>query len=320
MRYTWRSENHFVRHGSSLEINELLEDARKALCELGDPHFINDSRCSEKKFFRKNGFCLFKSAFFRQENHQETISNIKRRLAKLDVNFVFNKRQTSTNLTEKNAQRIQFITKEFRDTNRRDMFSAEAKNLMQGVHEKALQLASSFFPNGSTQFGSKETILLSKINSDQIQVRHTDLGEEYVGKAILAFGIIDSNTTLIIYPGSHEMGNSNKDKYRPVRFGFDVGDIVLFHPLLIQASDKYHYSNIRLHYYLLNQTESDIEDITYPVGRYELQFMQYHKESMRTVETLDRSRAEKLKRDRARQEGKSKRMCLWNKRRGQQSV
>jgi len=305
-------------HCSSQEIEELMEGVRESLNNLEGPNFIRDQRCSDIRFFRKNGFCLFKNAFPKQMNHPKTIRDMKRDLSRLDVNFVFNKR-TVANLTEKNAQIIQFITKNLRDINRRNLFSAEANNLMQGVHDKALQLASRFFPNGSTQIRSKETLLLSKRNSDQIQDPHTDLGEEYVGKAILAFGIIDNNTTLIIYPGSHEMGNSNKDKFRPVRFGFDVGDLLLFHPLLIHAGDKYHYSNIRLHYYLLNQTESDIEDITYPVGTYELQFMQYCRESMRSVEALDRGRAEKLKRDRARQEGQSKRMCLLNKRRGQQS-
>ena len=66
-----------------------------------------------------------------------------------------------------------------------------------------------------------------------------DLGEEFNGNSLLALSVVDVGTTLIIFPGSHDLTSGRRNRNRPVSFGFDVRDICYFHPRLIHCGDKY---------------------------------------------------------------------------------
>ena len=98
---------------------------------------------------------------------------------------------------------------------------------------------------------------------------------------------------MIIYPGSHHPEDAGRrDRFRPVRVGFEVGDVMFFHPRLIHLGDRYVSANIRLHYYVFAYKLLVWDNITFPVRGTEARLMQWTAVEIRRVETLQKARGE----------------------------
>ena len=98
-------------------------------------------------------------------------------------------------------------------------------------------------------FLTTETLLFSVDGANLIQDLRFDLGEEYVGSALLAFVAIEPITTIILYPGNHRILERPNADYHSKRYSLNVGDVLFFHPRPKRCDGSLH-SNIGLHYYI----------------------------------------------------------------------
>jgi len=148
---------------------------------------------------------------------------------------------------------------------------------------------------GDNFIESVESVLYSAPNSSIIQNPHSDLGEEMVGKSILAFAVVHPNTTMIAYPGSHNPGRrGRRNRFRPVRYRLNVGDIFYFHPRLIHCGDSYRQANVRVHYYLFTHRKTKWADITFPVRETEARQMLWAAGEQSRFEELGKARGDAL--------------------------
>jgi ectoine hydroxylase-related dioxygenase (phytanoyl-CoA dioxygenase family) len=69
---------------------------------------------------------------------------------------------------------------------------------------------------------------------------------------VLCLLALEADTTILLTRKTHVKG-FDKQNYAVGRYELSVGDILLFHPLLIHAGDAYHNSNLRLHYYVFRE-------------------------------------------------------------------
>ena len=110
-----------------------------------------------------------------------------------------------------------------------------------------------------------ETVLYSTDNATLRQRAHNDLPRELANQAVLAFVCLEPNTTIIMFRSSHKsIGVIGEDVF-PHVYELRVGDVLLFHPLLVHAGDRYSVSNMRLHYYVMNLDCDWVVDTTYTV-------------------------------------------------------
>jgi len=267
---------------SNREIRDTMASIRSNLNDLEGTNYITNPRSNTMSYFQRNGFCVFRNFLCPQHVHQNTVNKMKEDFEGSTFNIVFNDRPVRANTNRDTAERLQFLTKTF-DRNHRGAFNNDAEALLEYAEYQTRKAATKFFAANS-EIQTVETVLYSRANSNTIQNPHTDLSEEYVGDSMLAFVIIHPDTTLIIYPGSHNVTDSNRIRYRPQRFGFEIGDIVLFHPLLIHCGDYYAETNLRLHYYLFARPGLSWSNITFPVRDYVLRLIEWTNKERRATD------------------------------------
>ena len=67
---------------------------------------------------------------------------------------------------------------------------------------------------------------------------------------------LEDNTTIVMTRGTHVINDLSGSKRIPRRYKLSAGDIIYFHPLTIHGGDSFLASNIRIHYYCLEDKEN----------------------------------------------------------------
>jgi ectoine hydroxylase-related dioxygenase (phytanoyl-CoA dioxygenase family) len=262
---------------------------RQNLNDLNESIRITNPRSHTMSYFQRNGFCVFRQNLTEHNINPDTVNQMKTEFEEQNFEIVFNDRPIRNTTSRIRAQRLQYLSKILEQDNRHTLDNQVQELLHQTEYQTQLVARRFFSPNHELE--TVETILYSRANSNIIQNPHTDLGEEYVGNAMLSFVIIHPNTTLIIYPGSHNPENPDRNRFMPRRFAFEVGDIVLFHPLLIHCGDSYREANIRIHYYLFARPRISWQNITFPIRDYVLRLIEWVNEERRAMEAPQQGRA-----------------------------
>jgi len=148
--------------------------------------------------------------------------------------------------------RQQIVTKEYH-VDQRDFLNVEQREFLNYCEETVKRLADELlkfkYPEVDKGLKVVESLLYSPSMNQDIQIPHRDLAPRYADKAVLCLLALEEETTILLTRETHVAGFSNQH-YAVGRYGLSVGDILLFHPLLIHAGDAYHDSNLRLHYYV----------------------------------------------------------------------
>ena len=107
-----------------------------------------------------------------------------------------------------------------------------------------------------------ETVLYSRDNLSATRCPKRGMSEEFSGLSILAVSIVDKNTSIIVYPGSHDSALEREFRPAPVRLGLEVGDIVFIHAKLIYSLDGYVESNLCIQHTLIAYSLLDEWELT----------------------------------------------------------
>jgi hypothetical protein len=211
-------------------------------------------------YFERHGFMVRHKAIPEALIQAADIIDMKTRFLNSDNLIVFNQ-EDSHLISRDSAQRLQLITKQFGEVLRSD-FSATQVELLVTCEENTVLIAGEIL-NSAGGLKSVETVLYSTDNADQRQRLHTDLPKTLKNKAVLAFVCLEPDTTIVMLRSSHKKnGDLGVDTF-PGVFRLSVGDILLFHPNLIHAGDRYSRSNLRLHYYVMETAARWRIDTTY---------------------------------------------------------
>jgi len=235
-----------------------------------------------------------------------------------DNNFetVFNDKPLPSRTTAANrakAQRLQIMTK-ILENDMRSKFSQEEQILLCHCEAVVKERAKDFF-RGIHTLLTVETVLYSRANSNTRQNPHIDLNDEYVGNALLAFVCLQPNTTLIIYPGSHDIKGNSEKRFFPRRYLLEAGDIIIFHPLLIHCGDSYVESNIRLHYYIFTKPNTTWENISFTLKNYALSSLLHDQHIIETRDVPYLAKSRKAQRKANATKKKALNLAQWHKRR-----
>jgi hypothetical protein len=148
--------------------------------------------------------------------------------------------------------RQQIVTKEYL-ADHRGFLNVEQRDFLNYCEETVKRLADEVlkfkYPEVDKGLKVVESLLYIPSMSQDIQIPHRDLESRYADKAVLCLLALEEETTILLTRETHVQGFSNQH-YAVGRYGLSVGDILLFHPLLVHAGDAYHDSNLRLHYYV----------------------------------------------------------------------
>ena len=258
-----------------------MAEIRRRLYELNIAHSITNPNCHRMSYFNRNGFCIFRTGdgYARSPADCQLVQRLKNAFELTDFEVVFNEGVARTRANRARAERRQLLTKILEDDYRDIYFDDEFRDFLWHSEYRVLGFARNMLPNDH-QLLTTETILSSRAGSTTIQDPHCDLTSFYVGKALLAFVAIQPNTTIILYPGSHNIHQRLQADYAPRRYALDPGDILIFHPRLIHCGDRYAENNIRLHYYIFAQPRLRWRNITFPVRDGEIALMQVTRERM----------------------------------------
>ena len=129
---------------------------------------------------------------------------------------------------------------------------AEVLQNMKKINEYIL----SIIPSRTNPAQLYPSYLYSKAKGSP-QVPHSDLlsFSDPKQEFLLLIGVQDT-TSLIVFPRSHLVELDSNYRFCPLRISLSPGQILMFHPRLLHAGDKYTRSNLRIHYYVLNTLES----------------------------------------------------------------
>ena len=239
---------------------------RRNLYNLHETHKITNPRSETRSFFEYNGYCLFRNRIQMTETNKEIVQSMKNQFENENYSIVFNEGTVSERANHRTAERLQIITDSWGHA-RRGVFDYRTRNFLRHVKDRTKECGRLLLTSNHDIL-TTETVLYSRSRSRTIQDPHRDLDTNYVGNSLLAFSIIHPDTTLIIYPGSHLLdkpSHANRVDHVPRRYGFEVGDILIFHPRLIHCGDAYVNSNIRIHYYLFALPLFQWQDVTFPL-------------------------------------------------------
>jgi len=188
------------------------------------------------------------------------IPDMKKRFEKAHNLIVFNQKDSSE-IKREDAERFQIVTKHYSKMNR-SIFSPEQKTLLTTCEMTTVDIVKQLI-NEETTFKTIESVLYSIKGSKERQKLHADLPTELESTAALAIMCLERNTKFIMLPGSHKgVGEVGTHSF-PRIYQLNIGDILIFHPKLIHAGDRYRLSNLRIHYYVIPKTSKWKLNLTY---------------------------------------------------------
>jgi hypothetical protein len=188
------------------------------------------------------------------------IIDMKKRFEKAQNVIVFNQKD-SEEIPREDAERFQIVSKHY-DRINRSIFSIDQKLLLKTCEAITVDIVKELIRD-ENNFKTIESILYSKRGSKERQKAHMDLPDELNSTAALAIVCLEANTRFIMLRGSHkgigEVGSNNF----PRLYQLNVGDVLIFHPNLIHAGDRYKLSNLRIHYYVIPESSNWELNLTY---------------------------------------------------------
>jgi hypothetical protein len=265
---------------------ELAVIIRQRLYELGEARPIAHQSPDSSSFFHQNGFMIHNSVISFDKNDKKTIKKLKKKFLSRPHEYVFNEGFIDVDQSTPSAQRRQIITHKIDEDLRSQHFGEKCAKFLSNIEQQAADVVGPILP-GDHQLLSTETVLFSCKNSNLIQDPHCDLGRKYIDNSLLAFVPLESNTTIIVYPGSHIESRKKRRSYLiPRRISILPGDLFIFHPRLIHCGDAYVHSNIRLHYYFFDRPHFNWSNVTFPVMDGMLRLMEVTSEEYQWIEQL----------------------------------
>jgi hypothetical protein len=190
------------------------------------------------------------------------IASMKDNFLASNNHIVFNAKDISQ-ITAADAERRQLVTKHYEEV-ARSGFTKAQKNLLKRCEEIVTSIVANLLRD-IDKFKTIESLLYSRDGSKERQKLHVDLADELKEIAALALVCLEPNTTFIMCRGSHKESLEPEVNNYPRIYGLSVGDVLIFHPNLIHAGDRYSKSNLRLHYYVIAEAAEYELNLTYPV-------------------------------------------------------
>ena len=211
-------------------------EIRQDLQSLGSPIHILDRSCGSLNFYREHGFCLMTQQF---EVEPEVIETMREKFRAPELRYiVINEGNSPARVNRMHAGRKAFVTKRLNGGNDRYQFGHSGEYVLEQIHEAVMDYAPEFFWGRSRlHFETLETILFSKESSGQTPTPRRGLRPEFEKASLIAISMMHPQSSLIIYPGSHCAPDEGRSQCRPVRFGFNAGDVLFLNPRLIFCHD-----------------------------------------------------------------------------------
>jgi len=236
-------------------INEIMQRLNKIT-------LLRDPQMEYPSYYRQHGFMVRFNAIPESLIRAANISNMKQRLLRSTPHNVFNATDINENTTSE-SERKQLVTKHYSQI-LRDPFNAKQKTLLETCEETVVEIIGKLLPN-IAKFKTIESVLHSQDKSKERQRPHVDLSDELDEYAALSLIALEPNTTFIMFRSSHKkIGELGADHF-PRVYQLGLGDVLIFHPRLIHAGDRYEKSNLRLHYYVIDDTKEYELNLTYTV-------------------------------------------------------
>jgi len=232
----------------------------KIINELEHVTMLNDPRMQFNSYYQRHGFMVHFNAIDKNLIAEAKIPDMKKRFEKAHNLVVFNQKE-SNEIPIEEAERFQIVSKHYKRVNRA-IFSDEQKLLLKTCETITVNIVKQLIDEVDN-FKTIESVLYSKKGSKERQKPHMDLPVELNATAALAICCLERNTKFIMLRGSHkgigEVGTNNF----PRVYQLNVGDILIFHPNLIHAGDRYKMSNMRIHYYVIPKASKWKLNLTY---------------------------------------------------------
>ena len=121
-------------------------------------------------------------------------------------------------------------------------------------------------------------VLLRSLPGCRRQAAHTDyipdsslLRCDSAKLPLLFLFALESNTRLIVWPGSHKVVQGRGRSLQPIQpkiLTLDAGDAVVFRPDLVHAGAEYETENIRIHCYIDSVTVKRNPNRTWIIGKH----------------------------------------------------
>jgi len=232
----------------------------KIIDDLEHVTMLNDPQMQYHSYYQRHGFMVHFNAIDKNLIAKAKIPDMKKRFERSKNLIVFNQKD-SHEIPREVAERFQIVSKHYKKMNR-TIFSLDQKLLLKTCEVTTVNLVKQLV-GGETSFKTIESILYSIKGSKERQKPHMDLPVELNSTAALAIICLERNTKFIMLRGSHkgisEVGSNNF----PRIYQLNIGDILIFHPNLIHAGDRYRLSNMRVHYYVIPSTSNWQLNLTY---------------------------------------------------------
>jgi len=228
--------------------------------ELEHVTILDDPQMQYFSYYERHGFMVRSNAIDKNLIVRARISDMKKRFEKAQNVIVFNQKD-SEEIAREDAERFQIVSKHYEEINR-SIFSSNQQLLLETCEATTVDIVKQLIRD-ENNFKTIESVLYSKKGSKERQKPHMDLPDGLNSTAALAIICLEPNTRFIMLRGSHkgigEVGSSNF----PRLYQLNVGDVLIFHPNLIHAGDRYKLSNLRIHYYLIPESSNWELNLTY---------------------------------------------------------
>jgi len=232
----------------------------KIMNELEHVTMLNDPSMQYNSHYKLHGFMVQFNAIDKNLIRRARITDMKRRFEQAQNVIVFNQKD-SEEIAREDAERFQIVSKHYDEINR-SIFSSDQQLLLETCEAITIDIVKHLITDESN-FKTIESVLYSKKRSKERQKPHMDLSDELDSTAALAIVCLEPNTRFIMLRGSHkgigEVGSNNF----PRLYQLNVGDVLIFHPNLIHAGDRYKLSNLRVHYYVIPESSNWELNLTY---------------------------------------------------------
>lgn len=193
------------------------------------------------------------------------IAGMKALFEKASPNIVFNSMDIGQ-IRPEDAERFQIVSKEYQKI-QRGAFTIAQKLLLETCENAVVGIVGKLLPH-INKFKTVESVLFSRDHSQERQKLHADLDDALANSGALAIVALEPHTTFIICRKSHkspEVLETDNVRCFPRVYELGIGDILIFHPNLVHAGDKYTKSNLRVHYYVLDHLADYQLDVSYHV-------------------------------------------------------